>query len=235
MEHQGLWAKYRAEQSKMRADLKLSGVQVQKMDVKESLKAATEGLAELDPEVNEVFLLHGTDPAKVMQIAREGLNERFSSRSCFGFGSYLAEDAGKVDQYIKPEEFFRRNSDLHFKLFSGSRRHPGRIFYIFLCRASLGLVARSRDGQKTLDGHSVWAQTKQRARQREFEFAANVWPKLRYHSQVIEKTPPEEMATAPAGSTVVERYREFMTTHSERIYPEYLLAVRRVQERTLHY
>lgn len=31
----------------------------------------------------------------------------------------------------------------------------------------------------TLEGHSVWAQAKQRARQREFDFAPHVWPQLR--------------------------------------------------------
>ena len=30
----------------------------------------------------------------------EGLNERFTGRSFFGYGAYLAEDAGKTDQYV---------------------------------------------------------------------------------------------------------------------------------------
>jgi len=236
VEHQAQWMKYRAEQSKMRADLKLSNVKLQPVEVKKPLSTTSKDLpGELDEAVNEVFLLHGTDPTKVLQIAREGLNERFSSRSCFGFGSYMAEDAGKVDQYIKPDEFHHwRNKTLHDKLYV-HRRHPGRCFYIFVCRSSLGLVARTRDGNMTLEGHSVWAQAKQRARQREFDFAPHVWPQLRYHSQLVERTPAEELAQTPQGRPVVERYREFVTTHSERIYPEYLLAVRRVQEREVHF
>ena len=87
----------------------------------------------------------------------------------------------------------------------------------------------------TLEGHSVWAQAKQRARQREFDFAPHVWPQLRYHSQLVERTPAEELVQIPQGRPIVERYREFVTTHSERIYPEYLLAVRRVQEREVHF
>lgn len=126
VEHQAQWMKYRAEQSKMRADLKLSNVKLQPVEVKKPLSTTSKDLpGELDEAVNEVFLLHGTDPTKVLQIAREGLNERFSSRSCFGFGSYMAEDAGKVDQYIKPDEFHHwRNKTLHDKLYV-HRRHPG--------------------------------------------------------------------------------------------------------------
>ena len=60
-------------------------------------------------------------------------------------------------------------------------------------------------------------------------------PSQGYHSQLVERTPAEELAQTPQGRPVVERYREFVTTHSERIYPEYLLAVRRVQEREVHF
>ena len=60
-------------------------------------------------------------------------------------------------------------------------------------------------------------------------------PNQGYHSQLVERTPAEELAQTPQGRPVVERYREFVTTHSERIYPEYLLAVRRVQEREVHF
>ena len=133
VEHQAQWMKYRAEQSKMQADLKLSNVKLQPVEVKKPLSTASKDLpGELDEAVNEVFLLHGTDPTKVLQIAREGLNERFSSRSCFGFGSYMAEDAGKVDQYIKPDEFHHwRNKTLHDKLYV-HRRHPGKTLESFL-------------------------------------------------------------------------------------------------------
>lgn len=60
-------------------------------------------------------------------------------------------------------------------------------------------------------------------------------PSRGYHSQLVERTPAEELAQIPQGRPIVERYREFVTTHSERIYPEYLLAVRRVQEREVHF
>ena len=65
VEHQGLWAKYRAEQCKMRADLKVSGIQVQPVDIKESLQAATKDLAQLDAEVRLNHIQSTLDPRHV--------------------------------------------------------------------------------------------------------------------------------------------------------------------------
>ncbi|CAK0793074.1 unnamed protein product [Prorocentrum cordatum] len=44
--------------------------------------------------VNEAVLPRGTRPETVFSIVRSDVNERFTSRGHFGYGSYLVEDAG---------------------------------------------------------------------------------------------------------------------------------------------
>jgi hypothetical protein len=57
----------------------------------------------LEKVCNEVRLLHGTKPDLVWSIVQQGLNERLAGASAgtaFGDGSYFADDAGKIDQYV---------------------------------------------------------------------------------------------------------------------------------------
>lgn len=226
--------KYLAEKEKIRMDFQSTGLPVDPKLVSEHLRLASGQLpGALDADINENYLLHGTAPEYVLPIVSEGLNERLSGRPGFGFGCYLAEDAGKANQYVLPDEKFNRHNELHQKVYRGtSTWHPGwGTCYMFLCRASLGLFAHTFDGEKTLSGCPVWdvgtcdnkgkgKGAKRRASQRELAYIPGC-SKTRYHSEVVELSDP---ADAKPHARQALRYREFVIPHGDRIYPEYLLA-----------
>jgi hypothetical protein len=56
----------------------------------------------VDAHSHEYYLLHGTKPDLLPALLNEGLNERYSS-GLFGNGTYFAEDAAKIDQYMFPD------------------------------------------------------------------------------------------------------------------------------------
>lgn len=231
VEHTDLWAKYRAELLKVKGDLRARGLSAPRVPLKRTLVSGTEKLpGALDPDVNESYLLHGTTQEILPQILHEGFNEKFASRDYFGFGSYLAEDPGKSDQYCgAPDRQLCPESPLH-RLLYGAAGHPGEVFYVLLCRVCLGFAAHTRDGEALLgsDGSAaghVWAAARgPKARKRELAEIPGVDPPLRFHSQVVETSPPELKG---AGKKCTQRYREFTLTRSDRIYPEYILALQR--------
>ena len=58
---------------------------------------------------------------------------------------YLAEDAGKADQYCEADGEYDRLSELHRLLYpEGADAHPGgALYYLLVCRVALGHHARS--------------------------------------------------------------------------------------------
>ena len=50
-------------------------------------------------EINEYFLFHGTKHSGLKSIEDHGLDNRLSSNSMFGNGTYFAESSTKADQY----------------------------------------------------------------------------------------------------------------------------------------
>eukprot|EP00928_Gymnodinium_smaydae_P090703 TRINITY_DN74460_c0_g1_i1.p1 TRINITY_DN74460_c0_g1~~TRINITY_DN74460_c0_g1_i1.p1 ORF type:complete len:659 (-),score=125.16 TRINITY_DN74460_c0_g1_i1:92-2068(-) len=166
----------------------------------------------LNNDCNEKLLAHGTKPENVAAMLATGMNERHCS-GLFGLGSYLGEDIGKCDQYAVPDPGLGAYPELHDILYHRCRvPHPSETHYVFICRAALGRAARTKDGNTELSsGSSVWAGTEKR----ELAQIPGTSPPLPYHSLVAER-----------GGLVV-RYREFIIFHSERIYPEYLIAYKR--------
>mmetsp|Transcript_17787 Transcript_17787/g.27488 ORF Transcript_17787/g.27488 Transcript_17787/m.27488 type:complete len:124 (-) Transcript_17787:938-1309(-) len=63
--------------------------------------------------VNEVRLIHGTKPEHVCKILHGGMNERYSTSAAFGHGTYFADDAGKSDQYVMPDQSYNQRDPLH--------------------------------------------------------------------------------------------------------------------------
>ena len=60
--------------------------------------ASLPGATEMNSAINEVHLLHGTAPITVLNILKQGLNERFAGShagSAYGEGTYFAENTGK--------------------------------------------------------------------------------------------------------------------------------------------
>ena len=67
------------------------------------------------------------------------MNERFSGTgagTAFGDGVYLAEDAGKTDQYVGPDSAYDPSSELHKWLYSETVPHPEDVLYVLVVRAA---------------------------------------------------------------------------------------------------
>ena len=95
---------------------------------------------------------------------------------------------------------------------------------MLLCRVALGLEVRSFDGDARLnDGGPVWAQPSRRSgvtqRIREFAYVPITKPPMRYQSLVIV---PNSRVPGRRGVT---RFKEYVVTHAEQCYLEYVLGV----------
>jgi hypothetical protein len=162
----------------------------------------------LDQDVNELYLTHGTKPDVVQSVISGGLNERYSG-GIFGHGTYFAEDLGKNDQYVTEDAKFGDHAELHKELYNRVR-HPGKVYYVFLCRVAFGNYCTTRDARTDDTGASIWS-----SNQRELAYIPGVAPKEPFHGLLGEV------------GGAIQRYREFITFHGDRIYPEYLLAYHR--------
>eukprot|EP00929_Paragymnodinium_shiwhaense_P043487 TRINITY_DN22363_c0_g1_i5.p1 TRINITY_DN22363_c0_g1~~TRINITY_DN22363_c0_g1_i5.p1 ORF type:complete len:289 (-),score=62.78 TRINITY_DN22363_c0_g1_i5:263-1129(-) len=204
---------------KMQARQEIKKRALPKVETKLDSAARSLGMA-LDDRVNEKILLHGTKPDLVLAILQNGLNERFSG-GLFGSGIYVAEDPSKIDQYCTPDAECGEVGDpdvklLHEKLYGSERSHPGRVFYGFVVRVTLGYPVYTKDGENNADNQSesVWA-TKTK---RELAEIPDSSPPVHYHSLV-----------AMAGADCkVKRHREFLSFDGDRTILEYLFAYRRV-------
>ena len=61
--------------------------------------ASLPGASEMNAAINEVYLLHGLPHENVLNILKQGMNERFAGAhagSMFGQGLYFAENTGAV-------------------------------------------------------------------------------------------------------------------------------------------
>ena len=172
---------------------------------------------DLRVDVNEAFLMHGTNAGVLINILSTGMNERFAGTAAgaaYGEGLYLAEDAGKNDQYTKVDSQYDGSSELHKRLYAHGARHQGKVFYILVCRVALGHHVRTqqmgRNATSTDTGRPVFPISF-----RELDTVAGVSPPVHHHSLLADNL--------DGGA----RYREFIVFHSEYIYPEYLLAYQR--------
>eukprot|EP00966_Prymnesium_polylepis_P043533 1009599-Prymnesium_polylepis.1 len=162
--------------------------------------------AQLKAEVNETWLMHATHAGVLLDIVSKGMNERYSGTSAgtaFGDGIYLAEDAGKNDQYGVPDAQYDSSSELHRRLYSCGARHPGNVFYIIVVRTSLGFGARTTHTKN----RAVDIDTNQKIFPiTEKELAKVPWasPAVNYHSLLGLAFP---------------RFREFILFHGEYTYP----------------
>ena len=97
--------------------------------------------------------------------------------------------------------------------------HAGNVYYLLVCRASLGQSVRTSDGSTSIDapgtGSRVFAGGNTRELSSVVSAAGPVTPPVHHHSLIAE-----------VGGRI-DRYREFIVFHSEYIYPEYVLAYQR--------
>jgi len=216
IEHPGLWGKLEAEKWQMKTNdwpvLRHSGVTIPKVKVRQAFYDATKGLpAELDGDLNEVILAHGTKPENLLSILSSGCNERYSG-GIFGHGTYFAEDVAKNDQYVTEDQQYDRNNPLHKVLYKGGVTHPGKVFYVFFCRVLLGHPIITQDGRTRMSSGagSIWASD-----QRELASIPGALPVVNHHSLLAE-----------TGGRI-QRFREFIVFHGDRVYPEWLVAYHR--------
>eukprot|EP00928_Gymnodinium_smaydae_P068086 TRINITY_DN51153_c0_g1_i1.p1 TRINITY_DN51153_c0_g1~~TRINITY_DN51153_c0_g1_i1.p1 ORF type:complete len:473 (+),score=56.12 TRINITY_DN51153_c0_g1_i1:46-1464(+) len=219
-----LWQKYVAERCKMLEDLASRGMQPSRMSFSEPLAAAAPALGTLKPAVAETFLFHGTSPQVLLSIVEHGLNERLCGRAAFGCGTYLCDDAGKADQYVKSVDDDEDRAALE-ELYGNDDDMKRRLFHVVVCRTAIGCAVRTLDSYTSLDGNDVWTAAHGRSARRELADIAHVCPKLAYHSCVVEVSGHELFAQL--GHKRVYRYREIVMPHSERIYPAYIIAYER--------
>ena len=105
--------------------------------------------------------------------------------------------------------------------------HPGRVFYLLVCRVATGYVVRT---QTAHDPDMVSADTGERifpmlqtprhgprAVTRELAPVAGVEPPVLHHTLLAE----DHARGGPF------RYREFVVFHNANVYPEYLIAYQR--------
>jgi serine/threonine protein kinase len=175
---------------------------------------------DLRVDVNEALLMHGTNAGVLFNILSTGMNERYAGTAAgaaYGEGSYLAEDAGKNDQYTKVDPQYDGSSELHKRLYAHGARHQGMVFYILVCRVALGHQVRTQErgrlATSTDTGRRVFPISF-----RELDTVAGVSPPVHHHSLRAPDPTPSQV-----------RYREFIVFHSEYIYPEYLLAYQRYE------
>jgi len=146
-----------------------------------------------------------------------GLNERYASSGAFGDGTYLAEDAGKADQYCRIDAGRSETRDaLHDALYPGGSVHPGKVCYVMLVSVLMGEAVVSLDGCSSDGGGEVWANSEVR---RELATVPGSSPPFSYHSLLVE-----------TGKSIL-RYREIVQCHADRILIKYLIAYRRGQHR----
>jgi hypothetical protein len=182
-----------------------------------SVKTARARGFPLSQACNEVILLHGTNPDRLLKLLSTGLNERFAgigAGAAFGAGVYLAEDAGKTDQYVSPDSAYDPSSELHKRLYGETARHPEDVFYVLVVRAALGFPVRTQHmGQSATSmdtGAPIFPDS-----YRELSAVPGVMPPIFHHSLIAEL------------GQVLERYREFVLFHSEYVHIDYVLAYHR--------
>mmetsp|Transcript_118231 Transcript_118231/g.228134 ORF Transcript_118231/g.228134 Transcript_118231/m.228134 type:complete len:525 (-) Transcript_118231:72-1646(-) len=215
IENPRLWRRYAVERKNVLEELEQGCLPLPELKLRQNFYNASAQLPDcLMKEINEVRLLHGTKPETVLSLISNGLNEHFSG-GMFGHGSYVAENAGKTDQYCTLDRKIGDRSlrDLHARIYRAGVDHPGDVFYLVLCRVVMGYFVRSKYGDfdaSALDGDGrVYATPDLR------ELANIPNSPFHYHSLLVEM------------GGQINRYREIVQFHGARIYPEYLLAYQR--------
>eukprot|EP00746_Dinoflagellata_sp_MGD_P166367 gnl/MRDRNA2_/MRDRNA2_96196_c0_seq1.p1 gnl/MRDRNA2_/MRDRNA2_96196_c0~~gnl/MRDRNA2_/MRDRNA2_96196_c0_seq1.p1 ORF type:complete len:2418 (+),score=411.56 gnl/MRDRNA2_/MRDRNA2_96196_c0_seq1:103-7356(+) len=210
IEHPHLWSLYEVDRDEIAERIKKQRLACPRIRIRKKMHNATRMLPDkVRDDVNEVRLLHGSKAENLLPILNNGLNERFSG-GMFGHGSYLAEDAGKNDQYVERDRHYGQVPDLHERLYRDGVKHPGDVYYLLLCRTVLGCFVCTQDGVTVMNGRGpIFANSQKR----ELAAMPDVTPPLPYHSLVAE--------------TGRLRYREFIQFHGTRVYPEYLIAYKR--------
>ena len=172
----------------------------------------------LTAALNESLLSHGLKPDVLLELLGNGLSDKFCD-GLFGKGIYLAESITKNDQYSEQDAGYNCRAklrDLHTCLYhKGATRHPGKVYYVLVCRTLLGCTLRTQDNRQNMDNHGTAVYAKQ---DRELAYIDGHYsgPRIHYHCLQAET------------GVKIMRHREFIQFHGVRVLPWYLLAYQRV-------
>ena len=172
---------------------------------------------ELHAALNETLLSHGTKPDVLLELLGNGLSDKFCG-GIFGKGIYLAESLTKNDQYVEADESYNCRSklgDLHARLYGKQNQHPGKVYYVLICRTLLGYPVRTQDNQTNMDHWDTGVYAMQN-RELAYIDGAYEGSRIHHHSLLAET------------GVRIQRHREFIQFNKERVYPWYLLAYQRV-------
>ena len=157
-----------------------------------------------------MLLLHGTKPSHLYDILFEGLDPHLSLDGLFGKGTYLAEDAAKIDQYLTKDPAWKGNLPdhelhlLHKKLYERGVKHAGDVFYALVCRVALGEPVVTEDGTTGRDGEKIFQKSRSTLKGGKTSLVAELGDKLR-------------------------RFREFVIFDPAALSINYLVALKRVR------
>ncbi|CAE7495394.1 PRPF40A [Symbiodinium natans] len=143
----------------------------------------------------------------------------------YGAGNYCADEPEKIDQYTRPDKGRRGMEELHSLLYpTGGNTHPGQdIFYCFLVRVACGACFQSQGlDRDRLKDAATGTEVYMTDERRELSRILGSSPSISYHTLVMHTS-----STKTGGH--VERFREIVLFDGNRIYPEYLLAYRRLK------
>lgn len=166
----------------------------------------------LNASKNEMLLLHGTKPNHLYNILFEGLDPHLSEDGIFGKGSYLAEDAAKVDQYLTKDPEWKGHAPghelcaLHKKLYDRNVKHATDVYYALVCRTALGELAVTKDGTTCVEsGKAIFEDRRRKTlKQGKTSILAELGKKIR-------------------------RFREFVVLDPAALSIEFLVALKRVR------
>jgi hypothetical protein len=253
IENPELFAKYAAEKARLKSvsrALCFAGIPQKRVSLRGSFKQATQCLpGQLDTEINEEYLLHGTKPETVHSILAGGMNERFSG-GLFGHGTYFSEDIAKNDQYVTVDRQLGDHPDLHRELYGymsswesltstlgfsqqqaqgAEVPHPGNVHYVFVSRVALGHFCQTQDGETLMGVMDEPQRLSWFSRTAPSRTAPSIWSSHKRELATIPaSSPPEQFhgLVAELGGRI-NRHREFISFHGDRTYPEYLIAYQR--------
>jgi len=176
---------------------------------------------------NEKLLLYGAKVNEVEQILHSGIRECNESAARFGVGVYLAEDPAKVDESVQADSPIADDGEskhLHRMLYEKHRdRHPGEVYYAFVCQASLGCPLYTKGPVHPRTPTSVCGPTNSCEEgipvfdsplQRELTSIPGTSPRILYNSLIVEK----------GRDSVAKLHREFVLFDTDAVLVKYLVA-----------
>lgn len=240
VENRSLYAEYASKKNSLRGVMKglqTRGFREPRVNLKAPLQEAMQHLEpeSFDETVREVLVLHGTRYDILSRILHEGFNPNLAGihGAMFGKGTYAAEDPEKADQYTTPgklpEAWPRPAGE------SGEALH-----YIIGVRAMLGYSLTTEKDHVCLKNRPLFVGPDIQDVRPEDRLPAHI---KRYDRgemrelRMMDAVPGVDLSERPFYHSLIaqpsrdgwiHRHREFVFFHGERLYPEYVIAYRRV-------